>query len=415
MLTICVVALFSSILNCVGSFVPAALTPVVLNLAMIGGIIWLGPLVGGDDPGGQVFGVAISVLIAGVLQLVLLLPVLRSNGVEVGWSLQPRDPHVRAMARNMVPILIGQGVLLFGTFFDAQICTLFSRVEGGSATGTLLGISFTYPLHEGALSSLTVAQRLYQFPLGVLGISLAVAALPTLSRLATRSEWPGWTREVVRSLRLATFIGLLTGGLMIVLAEPIVRLLFEYGKFDAGDTTRAARVLVFYGVGMWAFCSWHIVLRGFYSIGDVRTPVKISCIFVPVNLALSLVLIWFDAVREAAFAISTSATSTLSVIVGLVLLRQRSPVRLIEASALGALARMVIAAGVGALLVYWLRQQWLPALCDTVQTTVLQRAIDTLGALTLGCCLVTLLATLLRLPEVGMLLRRRQRGGGPHD
>ena len=415
MLTICVVALFSSILNCVGSFVPAALTPVILNLAMIVGITWLGPVIGGDDPSKQILGVAISVLLAGALQLAFLVPVLRGKGVKLGWSFQPSDPRVRKMSRNMVPILIGQGVLLFGTFFDAQVCALFSQVEQDSSGGALLGIAFAYPLQEGALSVVEMAQRLYQFPLGVLGISLAVAALPAFSRLATRADWPAWTSEVVWALRLAVFVGLLTGGLIVVLAEPIVRLLFEYGKFDASDTTRAARVLMFYGVGMWAFCAWHIILRGFYSIGDVRTPVKISCVFVPVNLALSLVLIWFEGVRESAFAISTSTTSTLSVLVGLALLRRRSGARLIEASMLWAFGRMLLAAGIGAVLVYCLRQQWLPGLHGAVQTTVLRRGIDTLGALILGCGIVMLLAMLMRLPEVGLLLRLRHREAAAGD
>ena len=175
MLTICVVALFSSILNCVGSFVPAALAPMVINIVMIAGVVWLGPAIGGADPNRQVFGVAISVIAAGVLQVCLLLPVLRHNGVTLGWSLRGHDPRVRQMARNMLPILFGQGVLLIGTFLDAQVCVLFARKDG-PAVADFLGISFAYPLDQGALSALTVAQRLYQFPLGVLGISLAVAA-----------------------------------------------------------------------------------------------------------------------------------------------------------------------------------------------------------------------------------------------
>lgn len=412
MLTICVVALFSSILNCVGSFVPAALTPVVLNLVMIAGIVWLAPAIGGDDPQRQIFGVAISVLVAGGLQLVLLTPVLRGHGVALGWSLQPRDPHVREMSRKMMPVLFGQGVLVFGIFLDAQICALLTHVESGSATGTLFGLSFAYPLKEGALSALTVAQRLYQFPLGVLGISLAVAALPTFSRLATHADWPGWTREVTRSLRLAVFVGLLTGGLMVVLAEPIVQLLFEYRKFDPTATARAARVLMFYGFGMWAFCVQHIVLRGFYSVGDVRTPVKISCVFVPVNLVISLVLIWFDNVREAAFAISTSITSTLTVVVGMVLLQRRSGARLAGGATARAAAKMLGAALVSVLATSWLRQQWLPALTSAIETTVLRRAVDTLGALALGCVLFLALGALLGLPEPRLLLRYRRR---PHE
>lgn len=409
MLTVCVVALFSSILNCVGSFVPAALAPVVLNLVMIAGIVWLGPAIGGGDPERQTFGVAISVLAAGVLQLALLVPVLRGRGVTLGWSWQPSDPRVREMSRKTFPVLFGQGVLLVGTILDACVCALLTHVEGESAGATVLGLSFAYPLDEGALSAVEIAQRLYQFPLGVLGISLAVAALPTFSRLAARGDWPGWASEVVRSLRLAVFVGLLTGGLMIVLAEPIVRLLFEYREFDRDATARVARVLTFYGFGMWAFCVWHIILRSFYSMGDVRTPVKISCVFVPVNLALSLVLIWFENVREAAFAISTATTSTCAVLVGLVLLQRKAGTHLAERGALWAAVKMLGAAAVSALVVAWLRQLWTPGLSQAVDQLVLRRAVDTFGALGVGCGLFLGLGVLLGLPEASLVLRYRRR------
>ncbi len=405
MLTICVVALFSSILNCLGSFVPAALMPVVLNLVMIAAIAWLGPAIGGAAPQKQTVVVALSVLLAGGVQLALLLPVLRAHGVTLGWSFRPRDPHVREMLGKMGPILLGQGILLFGTFIDTQICILFSP------NANAFGVSFAYPLEEGALSAVTVAQRLYQFPLGVLGISLAVAALPTFSRLATHNDWTGWTREVTRSLRLATFAGLLTGGLMIVLAEPIVQLLFEYRNFGGADTARAARVLMFYGFGMWAFCVQHITLRGFYSVGDVRTPVKITCVLVPVNLAMSLVLIWFDAIREAAFAISTSTTSALTVVVGITLLQRRTRTHLVSRETTWAIAKMLGTAVVSTLAIWWLRQLWLPGLTSAIEITVVRRGIDTLGALALGCGAFLAVAALVGLPETRLLLRQRRPSG----
>jgi peptidoglycan biosynthesis protein MviN/MurJ (putative lipid II flippase) len=164
---------------------------------------------------------------------------------------------------------------------------------------------------------------------------------------------------------------------------------------------------MFYGFGMWAFCAWHIILRGFYSVGDVRTPVKISCVFVPVNLAMSLVLIWFEGVREAAFAISTSTTSTMTVLVGTVLLRRRVGARLADVAALRAAAKMLGIAIVSALAVSWLRQQWLPGLTDAVAPAVVRRGIDTFGALVIGCGLFLGLGALLGLPETGLLLRRR--------
>ncbi|WP_320046800.1 murein biosynthesis integral membrane protein MurJ [uncultured Ilyobacter sp.] len=378
MLTICIVALFSSILNCLHSFVPAALIPTVLNVVMIIGVVRVGPLMS-SQPEVQVFGLAISVLVAGVIQLLMLLYVLRRMGISLGWSFQPRDEKVRRMIQLMLPVMLGQGVLLLSVFLDTQICAFLA--PGVNA----FGADFPYPLDVGALSTLTVAQRLYQFPLGVLGVSLAIAAFPTFSRLAAREDWQQWSHEVAGSLRLAVFAGFLTGGVMIVLAEPIVQLLFEYRNFSATDTARSARVLMFYGFGMWAFCAWHIVLRGFYSLGDVRTPVKISCTMVPINLALSLVLIWFEGIREAAFAISTVTTSTLSVLVGLLWLRKRAEHAIVTSRTIRAGIVMLGITLVTAAATYWAHASWYAPLASIVPNQVLLRGIDTFGALALGC------------------------------
>ncbi|MCA9269389.1 MAG: murein biosynthesis integral membrane protein MurJ, partial [Planctomycetales bacterium] len=287
MLTICVVALFSSILNCLGSFVPAALTPLLLNIGMIVGVLWSGQI-NADDPQRRVVIVAISVIVAGVIQILVLIPALRRRGAPLGWRWEPGDPQVRRMLALMAPIAVGQGVLLLSTFLDAQLCLLLTRAAEGSAQASFLGVAFQYPLEPGALSALSVAQRLYQFPLGVLGISLAVSVLPALTRQVAREDWQSWREQSRASFRMAVFLGLLSGALMVALSEPIVRMLFEYRRFAASDTARVAPVLAWYGVGMWAFCSNHIVLRMFYSLGDVRTPLRISCALVPFNLALSV-------------------------------------------------------------------------------------------------------------------------------
>ncbi len=410
MLTVCVLALFSSILNCVGSFVPAALTPVLLNVCMIIGIGWLAPALYPDSDRSQVYVVALTVLAAGVLQILVILPVVRAHGVRLGWKWDLRDAGVRRMLKLVTPVLLGQGVLTLGVFLDAQICVLLTHKAGTPASATWLGWTFAYPLEEGALSAVTYAQRLYQFPLGVLVISLATAALPTFSRLAAREDWGTWLGEVRQALRLAVFEGLLAGVMMIVLAEPIVRLLFEYRDFSADDTQRAARILTIYGFGMWAFCAQHIVTRAFYSVGDVRTPLKISLVLLPVNLALNLVLIWFEAIREAAFAISTSLTYSLAVVVGLLLLRKRSATKLLDMGSGTALVRMVIAAGAAAVVLVLVQPAW-AHFAAGIPGKLATRAVETFGLLGIGACVFLLAAWLLRLREVRLLVVQRPRRG----
>jgi putative peptidoglycan lipid II flippase len=408
MLTICLLALLSAILNCVGSFVPAALTPVLLNLLMIGSIAWLAPRLYPGQPRAQVYVVAWSVLAAGVLQLVVIVPALRANGVTLGFRFDLADPTVRHMLRLLVPVALGQGVLAFGVFLDAQVCTMLSHVHDTAGSFTLFGWSVRYPLQEGALSAITYAQRLYQFPLGVLVISLATAALPAFVRHATRKDWPAWSAEVRQSLRLAVFEGLLAGVMMIMLPQAITRLLFERGHFTAADTIRVSFVVACYGFGLWAFCAQHIVLRAFYSVADVRTPLMISAGLLPLNVVLNVVLVWFEGVREAAFAISSCVTATLSVVLGLIILRRRSGTSLMDRDTWLGLGKMVAAAAITVLVLAAI-QPWVAPWLSRIPGKLLSRAIETLGLLGLGTGAFLAAAWLLRLHEVRLLLARRKR------
>jgi len=407
MLFVCLLALLSSILNCVGSFVPAALVPILLNVCMIVGTAWLGPRLYPGQPQKQVYIVALAVLAAGILQRVAILPALRANGIRLGWHLDTRDPTVRHMLQLLGPVALGQGVLAFGVFLDAQICTMLTHVKDTPAMTSLFGVTFTYPLSEGALSSVTYAQRLYQFPLGVLVISLATAALPAFSRLATRGEWPAWAAEVRQSLRLAVFEGVLAGAMMIALAEPLVRLLFERSRFTPADTVRVGHVVVWYGVGLWAFCAQHIVLRAFYSIGDVRTPLRISMVLLPVNVAMNLLLVWVPGIRESAFAIATTTTSALSVMVGLAILQRRRCGHVMDGPTLLAVGKMVVAGAAAGVTVVLVHPHWMHV-AELVHRPLFTRSIETFGLLGLGTAVFLAVAWVLRLHELELLIARRR-------
>jgi putative peptidoglycan lipid II flippase len=289
---------------------------------------------------------------------------------------------------------------------------MLSHVHGTPDTFTLLGWTIRYPLEEGALSAVTYAQRLSQFPLGVLVLSLATAALPAFSRMAARAEWPAWAAEVRQSLRLAVFEGVLAGVMMIMLAAPLVRLLFERGRFTPDDTQRAAFVVVWYGVGLWAFCAQHIVLRGFYSLGDVRTPLTISVVLLPLNVLLNVTLVWLPAIREAAFAIATATTSALAVVIGLLVLQRRSHTAVLDGRTLGALARMLLAGAAAAAVLHYAIPVLTPLAAQLPQRLA-ARATETFGLLALGTAAYLLAAWLLRLDELRLLLARGRRGSRP--
>ncbi|MFQ5423797.1 MAG: murein biosynthesis integral membrane protein MurJ [Phycisphaerae bacterium] len=359
MIGVCLLALFSSILNCLNHFTVPALLPIVLNVMIVLGVVLVGPMVGtmlnNHALDHQIYGVAACVLVASVLQLVIILPVLRRHGVRFRWSLNTADPDLRRILRTFIPVLIGQGVLLFNVFFDAQICTTLTRPPGAPATGSFLGMEFVYPLAQGALSAVNNAQRLYQFPLGVLAIALATAALPMFSLHASRGEMTGLRSSVAQSLRLAIYEGLPAGLMMLVLAAPIISLLFEHGRFGPEQTERAARILRWYGVGMAAFCAQHILLRAFYSLKDTLTPMWISCGLVALNWIMNLTLVWH--LREAAFAISTSTTSILHVTLSVWFLRKRMGGRIGARQIATSIGRTIIG-GALALATAYLLLEW---------------------------------------------------------
>jgi putative peptidoglycan lipid II flippase len=406
MISVCLLALFSSILNCVHHFTAPALMPVVLNVMMIAGALWIGPLFG-KALDVQVYGLAVSVLIASVIQLITVFPVLRRHGIQFRWSLDRSDPDVRRIGRIFLPVLVGQGILLFNVFFDTQLCTFLTRGPGQPETRSVLGVEFAYPLTAGALSAVTNAQRLYQFPLGVLAISLATAALPLFSLYASRGDMAGLRYSLGQSVRLAIFEGLPSGVVMIVLAEPIIAMLFEHGRYDHTATLRAVAVLRWYGIGMAAFCCQHMVIRGFYSLKDTMTPMWISCYLVILNAAMNLVLVWHPAIREGAFGISTSTTAILNVVISMWLLRRRMQGRVGATAIARSVAQTALASAVAGA-VAWLLLSCVERLNLRGLGATGGRVVEVFVPL-IGCMLVYLaVARILRMEELREVLSRHK-------
>jgi putative peptidoglycan lipid II flippase len=192
------------------------------------------------------------------------------------------------------------------------------------------------------MASLSFAQRLYQFPLGVFGIAVATAAFPMLARQAKNPD--AFADTLRRGLRLVVFIGLPAGAGLILVREPLAAAVFQGGFFSAADTAEVGWILLGYAPAIWAYSMTQILVRAFYAKDDAARPVRVAMGVVALNLLLNMTLIWTP-LRTAGLAWSTAICAVVQVSILLRMVRRHvdDPV---DASVLGSWARSAIATAI---------------------------------------------------------------------
>jgi len=351
MILICLVALFSALLNCLDRFGLPAFVPVIMNLFLIAGVLTaryvLGPWLG--DQQSQVYVLGVALLLAGVTQLATVAAAVRRAGVRWSFDFSLSDPDVRTMFKMLAPLLLGLGVLKLSELIDNTIIVGLSPKTAEAFS--VWGYEVAYPLYEGAMTAVNNARRLYQFPLGVLAISLATAAFPTFSRAASAKDFDQLRGSVSHALRIAILEGIPSGLGLILLAELIVTVVFKYGNVGGQDVRETAHVLRMYGLGLWAFCAQHIIVRAFYSVKDTKTPLKVMSATLVLNLAMNLTLIWVHAIGAGAFGLSASVMCSLNVVLLCAIFSRRYG-RLEIGQILRATGKVAVAAGLMGAAVY---------------------------------------------------------------
>ena len=166
-------------------------------------------------------------------------------------------------------------------------------------------------MKAGAAAALYFGERLYQFPLGLLGVAVATVVFPLLSHHAARGDKPAVAADLSRGLRMILLTAVPCSVGLVILSEPIARLVFEHGEFTAEDSARTARMIAVFGAGVWAYCALPVIVRGFYALSDRVTPLRISLLAVALNLALDLTLIW--PLAEAGLAAATAISASVQV------------------------------------------------------------------------------------------------------
>jgi putative peptidoglycan lipid II flippase len=299
MLLVCLAAGFMGMLNARGHFFIPAMGATMLNVVMIASVLWLAPRMG-HELHEQIFALAIGVLAAGVAQAAFQLPTLRGDGFRYRWEPPWHNETVGRVVRQMIPGTIGVAAF--------QINVLLTQ-------------SIAFWVSPQIVASFNYAVRLMELPQGMFGISLATYLLPTLSGLAAEKKYSEFRVTLRQGVSTLLFFNLIAAILLVVLAEPIVRLLFERGLFTSQSTDRATLALICLAPGLVAFSTVNILARAFYALGDTKTPMQISLVSLALNLVLAAALV--VPLRQGGLGLANTATSICNVWLLLYALRRK--------------------------------------------------------------------------------------------
>ncbi|WP_281978157.1 murein biosynthesis integral membrane protein MurJ [Pseudorhizobium flavum] len=281
-------AMMSGMLNSLHRFFAAAIAPVFLNVVMIAALAYA--WWSGADPLATAWYLSWSVLVAGVLQLSVVYFGVRHAGISIGFRRPRMTPNVKRLLVLAVPAAITGGITQINQIIGQAI-----------ASGK-----------EGAIAALQYADRIYQLPLGVVGVAVGVVLLPELSRALKAGHMKEAAGIQNRSLEFVLFMTLPAAAGLWVLSEPIIRVLYERGAFSAENTTVVASILAIYGIGLPGFVMIKALQPGFYAREDTRTPMRFTFISVIVNSGLAITL--FPILAERGIATAEAAAGWINTI-----------------------------------------------------------------------------------------------------
>jgi len=278
------VALAAGILNTWSRFALPAFTPVLLNISFIAMALFAAPYC--DPP---VLALAFAVLLGGVLQLAIQVPALMKIGMLPRFSFNLRDPGVNRILKLMAPAVLGVSV--------AQISLVINTI-------------FASYLPSGSLSWLYYADRLMEFPSGLLGAALGTILLPSLSKCHADGRQDEFSALLDWGLRLTLLLTLPAALALALLAMPLIATLFQHGAFTANDVLQTRSALLAYTLGLTGLILVKVLAPGFYARQNIRTPVKIALITLTVTQLLNLVFIGW--LQHAGLALSIGLASCLN-------------------------------------------------------------------------------------------------------
>jgi putative peptidoglycan lipid II flippase len=337
-LVVSLAALVMGMLNSRNVFGMPALASSFFNLgSIVAGVLlgyWLDPHFGTR----AILGLAVGTLIGGTLQLVVQLPALRRAGYAYHADFRWRDPGVRAILRLMGPSVIAAST--------TQVNVLVNSV-------------FASQLGDGPTFWLTVAFRLMQLPLGIFGVALGTVALPLLARMAATGNTQAFRSELARGMRLAFLMTIPASIGLMVLAEPIISVLYQHGRFGARETAESAGALRFYAIGLCGYAALKVLVNAFYALDKRKTPMVVSILAVGLNLLLNWMFTLHFGWGHRGLAFSTACVATCNFLILYFLMRSHLG-RLESRAMLALLWKVALASGV-LLGTSWAGAHWLLA------------------------------------------------------
>ncbi len=374
-LLVSLAALVMGMLNSKEVFGMPAMASSFFNLgSIISGVAlgyWLDPEFGPR----ALLGSAIGTLIGGAMQFGVQLPALRRIGYVFRPDFQWRDRGVKAILRLMGPSVIAAST--------TQVNVLINSI-------------FASELGDGPTFWLSIAFRLMQLPLGIFGVALGTVALPLLARMAATGNMASFRSELSRGMRLAFLMTIPSTIGLIMLAEPIMSVLYQHRKFGAFEAAEAAGALRFYAIGLSGYAALKVLVNAFYAIDRRKTPMFVSFGAVLLNLLLN----WFFTVQlgwgHRGLALTTACIATSNFLILYFLMRRQ--LTFLETRSMLLLLGKLTIAGAALAGVCWLGSRFL--LADWPTQAFLPKLIYLLGTIAVAGLVFLLVASTLKIPEL---------------
>ena len=388
-LMVSLAALVMGMLNATNRFTVPALASSFFNIGSIAGGVafgwWIDPHFGERS----LIGLALGTLLGGFLQLGVQLPGLYKAGFRFVLDFNWRDPGVRQVLLLMLPAVIAASAV--------QINVMINSI-------------FASYLGDGPVSWLSYAFRLMQLPLGVFGVAVATVTLPVISRASALGEMGRFRSTLAKAMRLAVFLTLPSAVGLIVLAEPIIALIYQRGKFIDSDSLHTAEALQFYAIGLVGYSCIKVLAPAFYAINHKWTPMLVSFLSIGLNLALNWIFIFHFKMGHRGLALSTALAATVNFTLLYLLMTRVSGS--LESKALASTLCRCLLASLPIGLLGWYSHSWLASLGHSA---VITRAGALLTVIAGAVALFLLTSWLLRIEGFNEFLGivRRKLGTKP--